>query len=83
MSKSIFIRGWTVVAMLLAVAVCEPLSAQPAPVQTAADEGIIAYVQYSTDDIHVISPDGTGDRLLWTNPGQGGMKSVMYLALAA
>ena len=55
--------------MLLAVAVCEPLSAQPAPAQTAADAGIIAYVQRSTDDIHVISPDGTGDRVLWTNPG--------------
>ena len=81
MSKSILIRGCTVVAViLLAVAVCEPLSAQPAGAQTTADEGIIAYVQHSTDDIHVISPDGSGDRLLWTDPGLSGMKSVMYLA---
>ncbi len=81
MSKPIFIRGWTVVGViLLAVAVCEPLRAQPAPTQTTADEGIIAYVQHATDDIHVIAPDGSGDRLLWTNPGPSGMKSVMYLA---
>ena len=33
-----------------------------------ADEGVIAYVKRSTGDIHVISPDGTNDRLLWTNP---------------
>ena len=34
----------------------------------AADRGTIAYVKRSTDDIHVISPDGTGDRVLWTIP---------------
>ncbi len=33
-----------------------------------ADEGVIAYVKRSTDDIHLISPDGTNDRVLWTNP---------------
>jgi len=33
-----------------------------------ADEGVIAYVKRSTGDIHVISPDGTNDRVLWTNP---------------
>jgi TolB protein len=31
-------------------------------------DGTIAYVQRSTGDIHVISPDGTNDRVLWTNP---------------
>ncbi|MBI5031085.1 MAG: hypothetical protein HZB51_11200 [Chloroflexi bacterium] len=30
--------------------------------------GTIAYVERSTGDIHVISPDGTNDRVLWTNP---------------
>jgi len=34
----------------------------------AADRGTIAYVKPSTGDIHVISPDGTGDRVLWTYP---------------
>jgi hypothetical protein len=31
---------------------------------TAGDPGIIAYVRRSTGDIHVISPDGAGDRVL-------------------
>ena len=34
----------------------------------AADPGIIAYVRRSTHDIHLISADGTGDRVLWTAP---------------
>ena len=34
----------------------------------ATDLGVIAYVRPSTDDIHVMAPDGTGDRLLWTAP---------------
>ena len=33
----------------------------------AAQSGVIAYVQRSTNDIHVISPDGTDD-VIWTNP---------------
>jgi TolB protein len=33
-----------------------------------ADPGSIAYVNLSTYDIHLISPDGTGDRVLWTAP---------------
>jgi TolB protein len=32
------------------------------------DAGIIAYVKSSTCDIHLISPDGSGDRVLWTHP---------------
>ena len=62
-----FTRIWTVVAVvLLAIAVFEPMSGQPASAQTKADPGTIAYVKLSTGDIHVISPDGTGDRVLWT-----------------
>ncbi len=81
MSKPRFIRAWTVALVtLLAVAVCEPLRAQPAPAKTTADPGVIAYVQGATYDIHVIAPDGSGDRLLWTNPASGGMKSVISLA---
>jgi hypothetical protein len=34
----------------------------------ATDAGVIAYVRRSTHDIHVISPDGTGDWVLWTAP---------------
>ena len=75
MSKSTFTRGWTVVVavIVLAVAVFEPVDGQPAsyrtaPVASSADPGTIAYVKRSTDDIHVISPDGTGDRVLWTHP---------------
>jgi TolB protein len=39
-----------------------------APVASSADPGTIAYVQRSTYDIHVIAPDGSGDRVLWTAP---------------
>jgi hypothetical protein len=42
-----------------------------APASPAADAGVIAYVKRSTGDIHVISPNGTNDRVLWTNPNPG------------
>jgi len=34
-----------------------------------AEAGVIAYVRRSTNDIHVISPDGTGDEVLCAYPG--------------
>ncbi len=66
-----------VVTLLATAFVLAP--SRPAPAAASPDAGIIAYVRRSTDDIHVISPDGTGDRVLWTNPGLSAMKSVMYL----
>jgi hypothetical protein len=41
---------------------------RPTPVVSSEGPGTIAYVRLSTHDIHVISPDGTGDRVLWTAP---------------
>ncbi len=60
----------------------EQRSPSPAEALPGASEdaGIIAYVQMSTQDIHTISPGGGGDRVLWTNPGLSGMKSVRALA---
>ena len=45
-----------------------PPGSSPSPPVVGADTGAIAYVRCSTGDIHVISPDGTGDRVLWTIP---------------
>jgi hypothetical protein len=55
------------VATLLNIAVVRA-SSRPAPVASSADPGIIVYVRLSTHDIHLISPDGTDDRVLWTAP---------------
>ncbi len=58
-----------VVAGLLAAMNALPgFAGNPAFVAPAGGSGAIAYVQRSTYDIHVISPDGTGDRVLWTAP---------------
>jgi len=54
-------------------------SSQPAPVAPSVDPGIIAYVRPSTQDIHLISPDATGDRLLWTAPRPSGPSGVWDL----
>jgi hypothetical protein len=66
-------------ALLPAVPLQASTSARPwSP--AAVDPGTIAYVEMSTQNIHTISPDGAGDRLLWTNPGLSAMKSVRELA---
>src|SRR5574341_950455 len=71
-SANFFIRKMlyrTVLACLLVVVVLSAAAGSgPAPAQASADPGTIAYVKRSTSDIHLISPDGTGDRLLWTIP---------------
>lgn len=54
-------------ALLPAVPLQAATSA-PSPSPAAVDPGNIAYVRRSTHDIHLISPDGTGDRVLWTAP---------------
>ena len=41
---------------------------RPTPVAASEDPGVIAYVRRSTHDIHVISPDGAGDQVLWYAP---------------
>ena len=64
-------------ALLPAVRLQASTSASPAS-PAAADAGIIAYVQRSTYDIRVISPDGTGDRLLWDAPEPAGRPFPPY-----
>jgi hypothetical protein len=70
MNKSMFTRGSTLVVaiILLTAAVFQPVSGQLALARTTEDLGIIAYVKISTNDIHIISPDGSGDHVLWTHP---------------
>ena len=80
MSKSTFTRGWTLVVaiILLAVAVFEPVGGRPASAQTPADPGVIAYVNRSTGDIHLISPDGTK---VITTPAQAVAAGADYLVV--
>jgi hypothetical protein len=64
-------------ALLPAVRLQASTSASPAS-PAAADAGIIAYVERSTYDIRVISPDGAGDRVLWDAPEPAGRPFPPY-----
>jgi hypothetical protein len=64
-SQSSTISGFTAERAAWKQPVESLIDAMPGP---ATDPGIIAYVRPSTGDIHVISPDGAGDRVLWTIP---------------
>lgn len=62
-----FMPPFQAIKFLLYVGFCAALTpASPAN----AEEGLIAYVGPSRDnrEIHLISPDGSGDRLLWSAP---------------
>jgi hypothetical protein len=74
--RSLLFRSWTrrrlvvslvLVATLLNTAFVRAQS-RPAPVAASEGPGIIACVRPSTHDMPRISPDGTGDRVLWAAP---------------
>jgi len=68
--------------ILLSAAVADP---RPASALAAADPGTIAYVRPDTeagDEIRLVEPDGSDDRLLWETdvPGTAELKQVTALA---
>ena len=67
-TQMIFYRGLLVALLVSMFSFGTPGFLDRQTVSAQADPGVIAYVKRSTDDIHVISPDGTGDRVLWTIP---------------
>jgi Tol biopolymer transport system component len=79
-TKKIFYRGLLIALLvsLFTFGIFGFLDRQTASAQAAP--GIIAYVRPSTNDIHLISPDGTGDRVLWTAPDTDGVWPAYDLA---
>ena len=78
------IRRLAGIAVASCMLAASPLTASPLPqpavplqastptlpaAPEADDPGVIAYVQRSTNAIHVIRPDGSGDEVLWTPTG--------------
>jgi TolB protein len=69
-------RSWFLIVVataMLVTALAMPARGQASDVpdsasEAAADAGAIAYVRRSTHDIHLISPDGSGDKTLWVAP---------------
>lgn len=80
------IRILVIVILLLLLAINDGFLAEASvgegsggAVAAAEDPGVIAYVRPSTQDIHLISPDGSGDRVLWNTPRAPGPWGVWDL----
>ena len=64
--------------VVLPVIAALTLSGSP-PASAATDAGTIAYFRRSTDEVRLIQPDGTNDRLLWTAPTANSLLGVVNL----
>lgn len=69
-------RGWAIGLLSLATALG---SQAPAAATGPEPPGSLAYITPGRDEIRVISPDGSGDRLLWRVP-DGGVVGIQDVA---